>query len=208
MLKLVFSQFNPADESVPGFREWCVGQRFPAQLSIPGVDSVALYDVVDAPGRFAICDLLSDIRVLESAAYQELRSTLNASASFVCDELSSTGSDETAYSLYIVAFNVPPTETAEFDEWYEQEHVPLLLRVPGWRGVRRYAVRSSSDGPPWTRLALHSLRDRDVLLAPERLVTQAATGRVVSLAKHPWFSGKRRGRWLYELNRRASGFDR
>ncbi len=39
--------------------------------------------------------------------------------------------------LYAVLFAVPAGHREEFDDWYTQDHVPLLLGCPDWLGCRR-----------------------------------------------------------------------
>ncbi len=69
--------------------------------------------------------------------------------------------------LYAVWFNVPQDRAGEFNDWYESEHIPLLMKAPDWRMVRRFVI---TDGEPgtWTHLALHYLTSRDALQSPER----------------------------------------
>jgi hypothetical protein len=68
-------------------------------------------------------------------------------------------------SPYILAtwWSVRDDGRAQFDEWYEQEHVPLLLRVPGRNAVTRYA-RLAGDGP--LHFATHELDNLEVLDHP------------------------------------------
>lgn len=47
--------------------------------------------------------------------------------------------------LHIVRVDVDPAHEAEFNRWYEEEHVPALLACPGWRSARRYVC---DDGGP------------------------------------------------------------
>lgn len=58
----------------------------------------------------------------------------------------------------------------QFDEWYEQEHVPLLLRVPGRSAITRYALLAG-DGQ--LHFATHELDSLEVLDHP--LERQAAS---------------------------------
>ena len=91
-------------------------------------------------------------------------------------------------------FAVPEEGRAEFDGWYEDEHIGLLMQVPGWLRVRRYTVRPGSAGPPWTHLALHELRSTEALDRPERTAARD-TPRRHELTRHAWFGDS--GRWTY-----------
>jgi hypothetical protein len=52
--------------------------------------------------------------------------------------------------------------------WYEQEHIPMLLAVPGWRRIRRYRLVGPAplDGPGFGFLSLHELAGPEVLSEP------------------------------------------
>ena len=43
-----------------------------------------------------------------------------------------------AGGLIFVAVDINPAVEQEFNEWNDQEHIPLLLRVPGVKCARRY----------------------------------------------------------------------
>jgi hypothetical protein len=74
-------------------------------------------------------------------------------------------------SPYMMAtwWSVQDDGRAQFDEWYEQEHVPLLLRVPGRSAITRY-TRLAGDGQ--LHFATHELDSLEVLDHP--LERQAA----------------------------------
>lgn len=74
-------------------------------------------------------------------------------------------------SSYLLAtwWSLQDDGRAQFDEWYEQEHVPLLLRVPGRSSITRYALLAG-DGQD--HFALHELVGPEVLDHP--LERQAA----------------------------------
>lgn len=62
----------------------------------------------------------------------------------------------------LVANDVAAGLEAEFDAWYQQEHLAERLAVPGFRSARRYRAMSASHG--W--LALYELRDGAVFSSP------------------------------------------
>jgi hypothetical protein len=47
--------------------------------------------------------------------------------------------------------------------WYAEEHIPMLLEVPGWRRIRRYRLVRGLDGPGPDFLSLHELAGPEVL---------------------------------------------
>jgi hypothetical protein len=113
---------------------------------------------------------------------------------YTCEQVSDTGAAVLGNALSVVAFAVPPEEAAEFDAWYEQEHVPLLLAAPDWLRVRRYRVLDG-EGGPWTHIAVHELNGLAVLDSPERARARVGPRRD-ALAARPWFAAS--GRWIYQ----------
>jgi hypothetical protein len=49
-----------------------------------------------------------------------------------------------AGALLLNAMNVAPEVEAEFNEWYDKEHIPALTAVPGCLGARRFAGTSGN----------------------------------------------------------------
>lgn len=93
--------------------------------------------------------------------------------------------------LFVVQMDVDPAHEALFNEVYDTEHVPNLLKVPGVRGASRlrgvpYAVaiggeikRADAPGPLYT--ALYEIDSPDVLTSPE------------------WAAAVEKGRWPGEV---------
>jgi hypothetical protein len=174
-------------------------------MEIPGFASAVRYEAIEGDPRYLACYFLDDMGALETPEYKRLKSdpgertarmldNVSGFTRYICDETSDTGPvDEEAGALFVVAFGVPEEGRAEFDGWYEEEHVPLLLKVPGWLRVRRYVARPGHAGPDWTHLALHELRDTAVLDRPERAAARD-TPRRERLMRNDW---ARSGRWVY-----------
>jgi hypothetical protein len=66
--------------------------------------------------------------------------------------------DDAPYQL-TVAMQPAAGAEADFVAWYREEHIPMLLRVPGWRRARLFE-QLSGDGPPF--MAVHELESTDV----------------------------------------------
>ena len=92
--------------------------------------------------------------------------------------------------VYPVFFKVPAEREREFNAWYDDEHMDILLRCPYWPACRRFRIRNAApDG--WTHLALHYLTDLRALESPERDAARATPWRD-RLAAEPWFKGEYR----------------
>ena len=82
---------------------------------------------------------------------------------------------------------------AEFNQWYDEEHVPRLLKVPGFLSAGRYVALKG--GP--RHLAMYELDDHNVLRSAEFLDTlryRPSPGRIKVSAGH---SGRNYMRSVY-----------
>lgn len=50
--------------------------------------------------------------------------------------------DSKGYVLIPVCFRVKPGTESKIDKWYDEEHIDLLKKVPGWRRSRRFVTSS------------------------------------------------------------------
>lgn len=89
--------------------------------------------------------------------------------------------------LYPVLFSVPPEGEKDFDAWYDEEHLGILLKSPHWPMCRRFKIHQPV-ADSWTHIALHYLRDLRALESPERDEARATPWRA-RLAQHAWFKG-------------------
>ena len=80
-----------------------------------------------------------------------------------------------------VSMSVPPAVEPDLAAYYEQEHYPLLLAVPGWRRARRY-VLTSGTGPKY--LSLHEIDSVAALDEPgyQRATSTPWRNRIVGAA--------------------------
>ncbi len=206
MKGLLFSQMQPPDGQEADFHDWYETEHIPARMVLPGFASATRYRTEEGSPDYLACYVLDDLAGLTTPEYQRLKQSpsertarmLGSVSSFTrytCTQISDTGETGAPSAMtMVVAFAVPDGEAAEFDDWYEQEHVPLLMQADGWQRVHRYRTQPGGDGPPWTHLALHELVDRSSLDAPERVQARTTAWRD-QLATRPWFDGS--GRWLY-----------
>jgi hypothetical protein len=93
--------------------------------------------------------------------------------------------------LFLVSMDVDPAKEALFNEVYDTEHVPLIVKVPGVRGATRIVgepfainlggekLEKAHDGPRYT--AIYEIDNPGVLLSPE------------------WAEAAEKGRWPGEV---------
>src|SRR5205823_13835096 len=85
----------------------------------------------------------------------------------------------------LVAMMNPPADEDAFNAWYDEEHVPLRLAVPGFLSGRRYRA-AEAEGPRY--LALYDLGSLDVLQseAYQRLWREQSEREKAMLASIPF----------------------
>lgn len=66
---------------------------------------------------------------------------------------------ESARALLLVMMDIDPEHEADFNRWYEEEHLPERMSIPGFLSARRY--RAVVGEPKY--LALYELESTDVL---------------------------------------------
>jgi hypothetical protein len=73
--------------------------------------------------------------------------------------------------LFIVSFDILASDIPEFDKYYEEEHIPLLLKVPGWLRARRYKLESfkkvGQAEEAYQFMGIHEIDSLDALRSEE-----------------------------------------
>lgn len=101
---------------------------------------------------------------------------------------SSTGRLEDCRWLYVVHTDIPDDVSQEYNTWYDQEHLPRLVQVPGIVRARRYVA--PDQAPRY--LTAYELTDPDAFSSPAGLQAR----------KTPWTA---RMRSLFFNTRRYTG---
>lgn len=197
---ILFSEMTPGADFAEEFHRWYDEEHIPIRMDCPGFVSAQRYRRTDRDGYLAVYDL-SDGGVLSTPPYKAIKDNPSERTAWMLKNV--TGftrylATETSVRvrdgisdpidadiLYAVAFNVSDDAAAEFDAWYETEHVPLLMECEDWLMVRRFRV---VDGVPeaFTHLALHYLADRRALNSPAREKARKTPWRD-RLASNEWF---------------------
>jgi hypothetical protein len=172
---LVAMMNPPADEDA--FNAWYDEEHVPLRLGVPGFLSARRYRAAEAEGpRYLALYDLASLDVLKSDDYQRLwreqsegEKAMLASIPLmdrrVC-ELILDGPEWTRDAPYqlIVCMTPPAGAYDDFIAWYREEHIRMLLQVPGWRRVRLFRQVEGS-GPAF--MAVHELESTDVFERPE-----------------------------------------
>lgn len=171
----VYTEPGSVDEAE--FHDWYDHEHGPARLTVPGFRSARRYRALDGqkPTWLALYDLNSP-EVIDSPAYKALGAQasdrdksvaagLAALDRRVYEQISSDGAGPGPV-IVVRAMSVPASAEEDLATWYAEEHIPMLLKVPGWRRIRTFRLRQSLDGPGPDFLALHELAGPEVLEEP------------------------------------------
>ncbi|KAJ7760532.1 hypothetical protein B0H16DRAFT_1369764 [Mycena metata] len=166
---MIVSTTNIFDLQESAIRYKAVDSQTPTWLSMyqietPGVASSEAYDAVRAKASDKEKTILAAISGLSRGTYVDVGSF--------------THPDATADSLpckYVLAVGLEPTPQEEDDlnKWYEEEHMDLLAKTPGWRQGRRYKLVEQrqtgtlADKPMSKYLAIHEFEENNFLQSPE-----------------------------------------
>lgn len=201
---ILFSEMTPDASFEADFHDWYDTEHIPIRMKAPGFVSAQRYRTHSAPGYLAVYEM-DDLGALDSQEYRVIKGQPSDTTRWMLKNVRGftrylgheihcrqrDPADRMAMDtpiLYAVWFNVPEDRAEDFNNWYEQDHVPILLKCPDWRMVRRFKI---TDGEPetWTHLALHYLNDVKALESPERAEARQTPWRD-KLAAEPWFKGK------------------
>lgn len=199
---ILFSEMTPDPAWEGEFNDWYNTEHIPLRMGAPGFQSARRYRQTDGPSYLAVYEM-DDLAALQTEAYTAIKTKPSAQTARMLREVSGftrylgrptttvTRPDLTVEAmiegpvLYAVFFAAPPDRIADFDYWYDEDHVPILMECPEWRGVRRFVI---TDGHPeaWTHLAIHSIDSLAALDSDARKRARATPVRA-KLAAEPWF---------------------
>jgi hypothetical protein len=172
---LLFVYSSPGPVPLDEFTDWYDNEHVPARLALDGFGAVARFRATDgaAPEWLATYEVAPG--TLDGAAYQAVwdnasarEKSIMSSATIsrrVYSPISDSGDTGQAPPvLMAVSMSVPSSGLDDMEAWYVEEHIPMLLAVPGWRRSRRYRL-ASGDGPRY--LSLHEIDSQAAFETPE-----------------------------------------
>jgi hypothetical protein len=174
----VYTEPGSVDEAE--FHDWYDHEHGPARLTVPGFGRAYRYRALDEqkPPWLALYEL-DRPDVIDSPEYKALgakasdrdKSVGAALATLdrrVYEQISEDGSPvgRPAPVILAVALSVPEGSEDDLAAWYTEEHIPMLLKVPGWRRIRRFRLTRALDGPGPEFLSVHELAGPEVLEDP------------------------------------------
>jgi hypothetical protein len=154
------------------FNKWYNTQHIPERLAITGFQSAARYEALKGEPKYLALYELEDASVLEKPEYKKLGENpndwdkrimprLQVEARTIYERIFTCGEASQAHAPFLlsVRLDIAPEVEAEFNEWYNVEHLPMLAAVPGVYCARRYR-RLAGNGTKY--LALYEMANDQV----------------------------------------------
>jgi hypothetical protein len=177
---LFYVYTDPGSVDEAEFHDWYDHEHGPARLTVPGVRGAVRYRALDGekPPWLALYEL-DRPDVLDGPEYQALsarasdrdKSVAAGLATLdrrVYEQVSDDGpaAGRRAPVILSVALSVPAGSEDDLAAWYGDEHIPMLLKVPGWRRIRRFRLVRAMDAAAPEFLSVHELAGPEVLEDP------------------------------------------
>jgi hypothetical protein len=153
------------------FNQWYNTEHIPQLLGVSGFLSGRRYQAVEGEPRYLALYDLTDAEVLKSDAFRQVRELptewtkkmrphFQNTAIGVYRQIFSHGTRPAQDVDFVltVRLNIPAEKEQEFNEWYNVDHVPALVGVPGVYCARRYMA---VEGDP-KYLAVYEMNDARV----------------------------------------------
>jgi hypothetical protein len=162
---LLFVYTDPGSIPVAEFNDWYDNEHGPARLGVPGISAGYRFRALDdqAPRWLAYYEIKSG--VLDSPEYKALAASASAREKSMMSRLATldrrvyepvsddgSASDGPPPVVLAVSMSVPADRADDVAAWYAEEHIPMLLAVPGWRRVRRFRL-TGGTGPAYLSLS-------------------------------------------------------
>jgi hypothetical protein len=178
MSALLYVYISPGSVPETEFNAWYDEEHAPNRLTVPGIHNGFRYFHDDGakPEWLALYDMDS-ASVLNSPEYIKMYNSASDNEKKIKTQVEVI--DRRVYELitekkaelfdgspagFVLSVSMDPSDKITADEihkWYEEEHVPLFTKIPGWIRTRRYKlVDGGLDGTP-KFLALHEWKSMD-----------------------------------------------
>jgi hypothetical protein len=153
-LLFIATDVDPAHEDT--VNRWYDTRHIPQRQALPGFLSARRYVAAEGSPKYAVAYDLESAAALKTDEYRSLSqpptqtdedremltrfsNTLRGVLTQVSEWVTAGGfSQDQAGALRVVGLEPPPDVEEEYNAWYEEEHLPGLIKVPGVLRVRRF----------------------------------------------------------------------
>ena len=163
----LLAAFSNPSEDEDDFNAWYDQEHVPLRLATPGFRSARRYKAATDEGpRYAALYDVDSPDVLQSEAYLKLNRERSAREAEIMARIpfmdrrvlelvidGAEWADDAPYQL-VVCMTPPPGGEDDFVAWYREEHIRMLLEVPGWKRCRLFR-QVEGNGPAF--MAVHEL---------------------------------------------------
>jgi hypothetical protein len=157
---LLLAAFDFAGAHADEFHDWYDLEHLPERRAVPGFGACERWIGAEQPAISVATYDLDSVDVLRGEAYRSIAyanlSVWSKRVTSMCRRLlrfegtqltpGAAAAPEGAGGLLLNAMNVAPEAEADFNAWYDEEHLPALARVPGTLAARRYRSAETGGG--------------------------------------------------------------
>lgn len=157
---------DPGQVPLQRFHGWYEQEHIPLRLQFPEFENAHRFEAADGlrPGWLATYDV--ELAFLGTDRYAALRAQRTPHEQSIVENLATL--DRRIYSVdyetgplegepqYQVIVGLTSQAEDGLLDWYRTEHIPLLLRIPGWRRIRQFRL---VEGAGERILTIHDIDD-------------------------------------------------
>lgn len=173
---LLVAGFDYSPVAEDEFNDWYDTEHIPERRRVPGFMRIERWVGADDPKiSIATYDLQSPA-VLQSELYRKIAGAnlspwskrMTGKSRRICRfeavqlPPGNQVAPEGAGGLLLFAMNAAPEAEAEFNAWYDEEHIPRLAAVPGCLSARRFRITTAASAGKQKYLAVYHLASAQV----------------------------------------------
>jgi hypothetical protein len=157
---LLLAAFDFSGAHADEFHDWYDLEHIPERRAVHGFGACERWIGAEQPAISVATYDLDSIDALRGEAYASIAygnlSVWSKRVTAMCNRLlrfegtqltpGAAAAPEGAGGLLFNAMNVAPVAEADFNAWYDEEHLPALARVPGTLAARRYRSAEAGGG--------------------------------------------------------------
>lgn len=171
--RLLYVASAPGTNTLDEYQDWYENEHVANRLPFQALHTADRWYSVDAAEEHWLATYDVESSLFEDPAYTALRSNRSERETAVIENLSLFSREtfsavsnftkserhcENPEYLLSVKIDASADNIDSVIDWYEEEHIPMLLSLPSWHGVRLF-LKDDPDSSVKELLALHSLID-------------------------------------------------